>query len=59
MVFTRRRASKLHSNGDRWNEKIQLIVTCGVIVNALRSHDYHGIFARHINPKIDDYLINK
>lgn len=34
----------------------QLIVTVAVIVEQMRSPWYHGIFARRINPRLDDYL---
>ncbi len=35
---------------------IQLPVTVLVIMLQIRSPWYHGIFARHLNPRLDDYL---
>ena len=34
----------------------QLLVTVAVILRQMRSPWYHGIFARRINPRLDDYL---
>lgn len=34
----------------------QMIVTVAVIAVQMRSPWYHGIFARRINPRLDDYL---
>lgn len=37
----------------------QMIVTIAVIVQQMRSPWYHGIFARRINPQLDNYLNGK
>lgn len=42
-----------------WIFALQLIVTFALIMNELRSPHYHGVFARRINPRIDDYLADK
>ena len=34
----------------------QLLVTVAVILRQMRSPWYHGIFARRINPRLDEYL---
>ena len=34
----------------------QLLVTVAVVLRQMRSPWYHGIFARRINPRLDDYL---
>lgn len=34
----------------------QLLATVAVIARQMRSPWYHGIFARRINPRLDDYL---
>ena len=37
----------------------QLLVTVVLIVLELRLPCYHGIFARHLNPRLDDYLAGR
>lgn len=36
---------------------VQLPVTTVLIWTEIRHQRYHGIFARHLNPKLDDYLM--
>lgn len=37
----------------------QLPVTVAILLKELRVPTYHGIFARRVNPRIDDYLVGK
>lgn len=39
-----------------WLLALPLPVTLGIILNELRTPHYHGIFARQINSRLDDYL---
>ena len=43
----------------RWHAAAQLAVTAAVIAREMASARYHGVFARRINPRIDDYLAGK
>lgn len=35
---------------------VQLPITVVSVAGEMRSARYHGVFARHINPKLDEYL---
>jgi len=37
----------------------QFVVTVVIIANELRMPSYHGVLARRINPRIDDYLAGR
>ncbi|MBB3208224.1 hypothetical protein FHS27_004051 [Rhodopirellula rubra] len=37
----------------------QCLITLGILINEMRSPNYHGIFARRINSRLDDYLAGR
>ncbi len=38
---------------------LQLSTTIVIILQAIREPNYHGIFARQLNPQLEDYLAGK
>ena len=49
----------LLGGGVLWLCGSQLVATALILLNELRVPCYHGIFARQINPRLDDYLVGR